>query len=114
MAPPTDPRPFAARVADDALEALSSLSDATALATDAILAPRKFRQCPLDGFLIIDATGTVLAASDCYLVDGSKLSDLTWDNFDTMSDSEVVDVAKCFGRKLSEVVTTSAKLPGES
>ncbi len=69
---------------------------------------------PLHGYLVIDATGTVLCAPDCYLVDGAKLSDLTWDNFESMSDSEVVDVAKCFGRKLSEVVITSAKLPGES
>lgn len=73
-----------------------------------------FRLCPLDGFLIIDAGGTVLSASTCYLVDGSKLSDLTWDNFESMSDQEVADVARAFGRKLSEVVTTSAKLPGES
>ena len=69
---------------------------------------------PLHGYLVIDSTGTVICASNCYLVDGSKLSDLTWDNFESMSDSEVVDVAKCFGRKLSEVVTTSAKLPGAS
>jgi len=73
-----------------------------------------FRLCPLDGFLVIDASGTVLSASTCYLVDGSKLSDLVWDNFDNMSDGEVADLARTYGRKLSEVVTTSAKLPGES
>jgi len=73
-----------------------------------------FRLCPLDGFLVIDTGGTMLSASNCYLVDGSKLSDLVWDNFDNMSDSEVVEVARAYGRKLSEVVTTSAKLPGEA
>jgi len=73
-----------------------------------------FQLCPLDGFLIIDAGGTVLSASTCYLVDGSKLSDRLWDEFESMNDREVADVARTYGRKLSEVVTTSAKLPGES
>jgi len=75
---------------------------------------RTFTVNPLEGFLIIDSTGTVLSASTCYLVDGSKLSDHVWDSFESFSDSECFELAQSFGKKLSDVVVTAAKLPGES
>lgn len=71
-------------------------------------------QDPLHGFLIISTDGTVLAASDCYLVRGEAIPDHVWDVFDAMSDSEAADVGRFYGRKISACVPTSPKLPGEA
>ena len=68
----------------------------------------------LSRFLVICAsTGTVLSAQSCYLVDDDSLSPAEWELFDEMTDSEVCELAKSRGRKVSDVVTLRAKLPGE-
>jgi hypothetical protein len=68
----------------------------------------------LSRFLLIDAsTGTVLTAATCYLVDDDSLTEQEWEALDTSSDSEVCAIAKARGKKVSDVVTLRAKLPGE-
>jgi hypothetical protein len=69
----------------------------------------------LSRFLIIDSvSGTVLCADQCYLVNDDSLSPQQWDDMESMSDSEVGSLAINHGRKLSDVVTLRAVLPGES
>ena len=69
----------------------------------------------LSRFLLIDSvSGTVLCADQCYLVDDDALSFQQWDELESMSDSEVGTLAINYGRKLSDVVTLRAVLPGES
>jgi hypothetical protein len=69
----------------------------------------------LSRFLLIDSvSGTVLCADQCYLVDDDALSLQQWDDMESMSDSEVGTLAIDYGRKLSDVVTLRAVLPGES
>ena len=68
----------------------------------------------LSGFLLIDSvSGTVLRASQCYLVDDDSLSVRQWDDMETMSDGEVGALAINHGKRLSDVVTLKVKLPGE-
>ena len=69
----------------------------------------------LSRYLLIDSvSGTVLCASQCYLVNDDSLSIQQWDDMESMSDSEVGSLAINHGRKLSDVVTLRAVLPGES
>ena len=69
----------------------------------------------LSRFLIIDKVScTVLCADQCYLVDDDSLSTQQWDAMESMSDSEVGNLAVNHGRKLSDVVTLRAVLPGET
>jgi len=69
----------------------------------------------LSRYLLIDSTtGTVLTAASCYLVDDDSLTSTEWLLLDEMSDSEVCEFAKSRGKKVSDVVTLRAKLPGES
>lgn len=69
----------------------------------------------LSRFLLIDSvSGTVLCADQCYLVNDDSLSLQQWDEMETMSDAEVGALAINYGRKLSDVVTLRAVLPGES
>jgi hypothetical protein len=69
----------------------------------------------LSRFLIIDkVSGTVLCADQCYLVDDDALSLQQWADMESMSDSEVGTLAINYGRKLSDLVTLRAVLPGES
>jgi hypothetical protein len=73
-----------------------------------------FTRSPLDGCVIVDSTGTVLDASTCYLVDAETMPDAVYRQFiEESSDAETFAMAKQWGRKLSAVVVTSAKLPGE-
>jgi hypothetical protein len=49
--------------------------------------------------LIIDtSSGTVLAAEHCVLVPDEALTDAEWEELDTMSDSQVSDLARERGR----------------
>ena len=77
---------------------------------------RTFRtMANLSRFLLIDSvSGTVLCADQCYLVDDDALSLQQWEELESMSDSEVGTLAINYGRKLSDVVTLRAVLPGES
>lgn len=68
---------------------------------------------PLHGFLIISTDGSVLAASDCYIVNGETIPDHVWDELDAMTDSEAAAVGRFYGRKLADAVTVTPKLPGE-
>jgi hypothetical protein len=70
----------------------------------------------LSRFLIIDSvSGTVLCADQCYLVNDDSLSRSTMGRYGKHeSDSEVGSLAINHGRKLSDVVTLRAVLPGES
>jgi hypothetical protein len=69
----------------------------------------------LSRYLLIDSvSGTVLCANQCYLVNDDSLSVQQWDDMESMSDSEVGSLAINHGRKLSDVVTLRAVLPGES
>lgn len=69
----------------------------------------------LSRYLLIDSvSGTVLCASQCYLVNDDSLSVQQWDDMESMSDSEVGSLAINHGRKLSDVVTLRAVLPGET
>jgi hypothetical protein len=71
----------------------------------------------LHGYLIIDASsGTVLPASACYLVADDAIPDDAWHAMadDAWSDDDAINAARRYGRKLSDVVTTSPKLPGEA
>jgi hypothetical protein len=68
----------------------------------------------LSRFLLIDSiSGTVLCADQCYLVNDDALSVQQWDDMESMSDTEVGTLAINHGRKLSDVVTLRAVLPGE-
>lgn len=67
----------------------------------------------LRGAIIVCAqTGTVLAASQCYLLTDSEAPDSFFDE-DILSDSECGEFAKQHGRKLSDIVTLRPVLPGE-
>lgn len=73
-----------------------------------------FTRSPLDGCLIVDSTGTVLDASTCYIVDAETMPDATYRQFiEESSDAEAFAIAKQWGRKLSDVVIKTPKLPGE-
>ena len=75
---------------------------------------RTFILSPLDGCLIVDSTGTVLDASTCYIVDVETMPDATHRQFiEESSDAETFAIAKQWGRKLSDVVIKTPKLPGE-
>lgn len=51
--------------------------------------------------LIIDTcSGTVLAAQHCVLVPDDALTEAEWEALDSMSDSEVCDLARDRGRPL--------------
>ena len=68
----------------------------------------------LSRFLLIDSiSGTVLCASQCFLVDDDSLSLQQWEEMENMTDAEVGLLAINHGRKLSDVVTLKVKLPGE-
>lgn len=68
----------------------------------------------LSRYLLIDAsTGTVLTAATCYLVNDDALSPAQWEAMESFSDAEICDFAKSHGKKVSDVVTLRAKLPGE-
>ena len=68
----------------------------------------------LSRFLLIDSvSGTVLCASQCYLVDDDSLSVQQWEDMEGMSDGEIGALAINHGKRLSEVVTLKVKLPGE-
>jgi hypothetical protein len=68
----------------------------------------------LSRFLLIDSvSGTVLCASQCYLVDDDSLSVQQWEEMESMSDGEIGALAINHGKRLSEVVTLKVKLPGE-
>jgi hypothetical protein len=67
----------------------------------------------LRGAVIVCAqTGTVLAASQCYILTDSQTTDRFFDE-DSMSDAECGQYAREVGRSLSDVVTLRAVLPGE-
>jgi hypothetical protein len=77
--------------------------------------PHLSTMADLSRHLLIDSvSGTVLCASQCYLVNDDSLSVQEWDDMESMSDSEVGSLAINHGRKLSDVVTLRAVLPGES
>lgn len=53
--------------------------------------------------LIIDtSTGTVLTAHTCVLVEDSALTDAEWEALDTMTDSEVGEIARERGTPILE------------
>lgn len=69
----------------------------------------------LSSFLLIDSvSGTVLCADQCYLVNDNSLSAQQWDDMESMSDAEIGALAVNHGRKLSDLVTLRAVLPGET
>lgn len=70
----------------------------------------------LRGFLIMDSSGTVLCATDCWLVSPDALPEAVWDAMadDALSDSEAAEAGRQYGRKLASVVRLRAALPGES
>lgn len=77
--------------------------------------PRFSTMADLSRFLLIDSvSGTVLCASQCFLVDDDSLSMQQWEEMENMSDAEVGLLAINHGRKLSDVVTLKVKLPGEN
>ena len=77
--------------------------------------PRFSTMADLSRFLLIDSvSGTVLCASQCFLVDDDSLSLQQWEEMENMTDSEVGLLAINHGRKLSDVVTLKVKLPGEN
>jgi hypothetical protein len=107
----------AAQVAQDA--ALGAATGAILLPTAANRSaadlPHLSTMADLSRYLLIDSvSGTVLCASQCYLVNDDSLSVQQWDDMESMSDSEVGSLAINHGRKLSDVVTLRAVLPGES
>jgi hypothetical protein len=58
----------------------------------------------LSAFLIIDASsGTVLSANTCYLVADSVFSNDQWEQFETLSDSELSFLARQKGHKLEDI-----------
>lgn len=60
----------------------------------------------LSAFLIIDASsGTVLSANTCYLVADSVFSNDQWEQFETLSDSELSFLARQKGHKLADVTS---------
>ncbi len=62
----------------------------------------------LSDFLIIDASsGTVLSANTCYLVADSVFSNDQWQQFETLSDSELASLARQKGHKLSDITSLS-------
>jgi len=68
----------------------------------------------LSRYLMIDAsTGTVLTAATCYLLDDDALNPAEWEAMESFSDAEMGEFAKSRGKKVSDVVTLRAKLPGE-
>lgn len=68
----------------------------------------------LSCFLLIDAsTGTVLTADTCYLVSDDAFTDEEWEDLEG-SDSDVCELGKLKGKKLSDVVTLRPILPGET
>lgn len=89
-------------------------------ARGAILQPPQTNQpnppmaADLSRYLVIDAsTGTVLTAATCYLIDDDSLTPAEWELMDSCSDSELASLARNRGRKLADLVTLRAKLPGE-
>jgi len=68
----------------------------------------------LRGAVIVCAqSGTVLSLSQCYLLTDNQATDAFFDE-DIMTDSECGDFAREHGRKLSDIITLSPKLPGET
>lgn len=63
----------------------------------------------------MDSTGTVLCATDCWLVGPDDLPDDAWDAMadDAWSDADAADAAKLYGRPLQSVVRLRPALPGE-
>lgn len=58
----------------------------------------------IDGLLIIDAkTGTILSASDCYVVDTTALSADDDSLMEVASDSEICELAQRVGKPLSRI-----------
>ncbi len=58
----------------------------------------------LSAFLIIDASsGTVLSANTCYLVADSVFSNDQWEQFETLSDSELSFLTRQKGHKLEDI-----------
>ena len=52
--------------------------------------------------LVIDATGTMLLAETCYLVEDDSLTSAEWDSMDDLTDSEVADMGKDRGVSVSQ------------
>ena len=95
--------------------AYCSFNGETERSAAAFLSNFQIMAADLSRYLLIDATtGTVLTASSCYLVDDDSLTPTEWQLFDEMTDAEVCEFAKSRGKKVSDVVTLRAKLPGES
>jgi hypothetical protein len=58
----------------------------------------------LSAYLIIDAsTGAVVSASTCYLVADNVFSNDQWEQFETLSDSELSSLARQKGHKLEDI-----------
>lgn len=67
----------------------------------------------LSSFLLVDtSTGTVLTASSCVLLSWEDVEDE--EEFQELSDSEICELGKLKGKKLSDVVTLRPILPGET
>lgn len=59
----------------------------------------------LSRYLLVDtSTGTVLTASTCVLLADHDLSSSEWEELDSCSDSEMCDIAKDRGRRLSDLL----------
>lgn len=62
----------------------------------------------LSRHLLIDiSTGTVLTAAHCVLLADTDLSSAEWEQLESFSDSEICDIAKERGRKLSDLMETT-------
>lgn len=59
----------------------------------------------LSRYLLIDvSTGTVLTAATCVLVADHDLSSSEWEELQSFSDSQICDIGKERGRKLSSLL----------
>lgn len=60
----------------------------------------------LSNYLLIDAsTGTVLSASTCYLVADEAFAADDWELLESLSDSEMSELARQEGHKLTDIVS---------
>jgi len=59
----------------------------------------------LSRYLLIDvSTGTVLSAQHCVLVADQALTPSEWQELESFSDSEICDIGKQRGHKLTELI----------
>ena len=64
----------------------------------------------LTDYTLIDvSTGTVLTPHTCVLMPSDTLSDSEWEDFDSASDSEIIEIGREKGTPLSETMSFSAK-----